>query len=33
MKMMCVLLLGIPMGIGLALLTQDVSHLLATVER
>ena len=33
MKMMCALVWAVPLGIGLALLTQDVGHLIAAVDR
>ncbi len=33
MKMLCALLLAVPFGIGLALLYQDVGHLIAVVNR
>ena len=33
MKMMCALIWAVPFGIGLALLTQDVSHLIAAADR
>ena len=33
MKVACALLLAVPLGIGLALLYQDVGHLIAVVSR